>query len=92
MEHRATVDRFADYMERELQRHDDRGTEGWRNCDPMWLLQRLREEVDELEQAIRQKKHVVCEAADVGNFAMMIADNAADLYAGVYDQPRGSST
>jgi hypothetical protein len=41
-----------------------------------YLLRRLREEVDELEAALAgdDKDLIASEAADVGNFAMMIAD------------------
>lgn len=50
----------------------------WENCDLIWLLYRLRQETLELEEAIRLGFHVdiLDEAADVGNFAMMIHDIA----------------
>lgn len=49
----------------------------WENCKRGFLMDRLREEVSELEKAIStgNRKSIVREAADVANFAMMIADN-----------------
>jgi NTP pyrophosphatase (non-canonical NTP hydrolase) len=49
----------------------------WKDCDLVFLLERLCEEVDELKDAIarRDRKETIREAADVANFAMMIADN-----------------
>ena len=75
---REAVRRFAEQMEINLRKHDDRP--GWNNgaCDPYWLLNRARDELDELEAAMRNPvgrvAHVVEEAADVGNFCMMIAE------------------
>lgn len=68
---------FARGMERELQKNDHKG--GWEYCKPSWLLRRLRAETNELERAVKGKKDwetVLSEAADIANFAMMIADNA----------------
>lgn len=84
---------FARIMETRLRAHDDRGSRGWVECEPKWLLKRLREETKELQEAI-ERKPCGCrsagecmhgfaalgidgpheEAADVANFAMMIAD------------------
>ena len=49
----------------------------WSHCTPEWLLYRLRQETLELEEAIMNEdpEAVRDEAADVGNFAMMIHDN-----------------
>ncbi|HEX9908628.1 MAG TPA: hypothetical protein VGB78_09240 [Thermoplasmata archaeon] len=75
---RREVEEFAEAMELELMKHDDRT--GWKQCKVEWLLKRLREETDELEATLRDKNpngkitRVKEEAADVGNFAMMIAD------------------
>ncbi len=66
---------FAYLMERELREHDDR--EGWKDCGSGWLMERLMEEFDELEVAITERfppRSIGSEAADVANFAMMIAD------------------
>ena len=73
---------FAYLMERELRKHDDRP--GWKDCRPDWLMGRLMEEVDELDTAIVGRFgpwSVASEAADVGNFAMMVADVRGELMA-----------
>lgn len=89
MEPRKEVSLFAMEMERKLQENDHKG--GWANCDPKYLIERLKEEVDELSRAMFPKcscrgcadcnhmnipsvNKVVGEAADIANFAMMIAD------------------
>ncbi len=94
LEVRYQVAAFALLMERELRANDHKG--GWDQEDTSWLLDRLREEVQELCDAdpnqarypygldiIRATKEralrVESEAADVANFAMMIADVACDL-------------
>lgn len=68
---------FAEAMKRKLAKNRDKG--GWENDSPEALLERLREEVDELAAAILggpngTPQHVLDEAADVANFAAMIAD------------------
>ena len=54
----------------------------WGRCSLYWLLFRLREETLELEQALRADdfENAMDEAADVGNFAMMIHDNLKNKY------------
>ncbi|KKL25848.1 hypothetical protein LCGC14_2401180 [marine sediment metagenome] len=49
---------------------------GWVNLSPKWFLNRLRQETGELERAIKKGdiNEIKKEAADVGNFAMMIVD------------------
>lgn len=49
----------------------------WKHCHLDWLLFRLRQETLELEEAIMSNDFngAKDEAADVGNFAMMIHDN-----------------
>ena len=50
---------------------------GWRGCTRRYLLRRLGQEKAELERAIKRgatKAEVIAEAADVANFAMMLAD------------------
>ena len=75
---RSEVEEFAEAMELELMKHDDRP--GWKGCDPFWLLGRLNEEVKELESVLKDPNRdgkvsrVREEGADVGNFAMMITD------------------
>jgi len=73
---RQSVVDFALAMERELQTNDHK--DGWADLSPKWLLNRMRQEMGELASAIEQKsnvEHIESEAADVANFAMMIAEN-----------------
>lgn len=81
MEIRDSVKWFAEQMELKLQENDAKG--GWDDCGIYWLLERLREETRELEIAIdihrdlgAPHNNIVKEAADVANFAMMVADIA----------------
>ena len=71
---------FALAMQKELNENSHKGT--WRvrqpSCSPEALLKRLKEEVVEIETAIalnQPVEEIIAECADVGNFAMMIADN-----------------
>lgn len=51
---------------------------GWRGDTVESLIKRLREEVDELEEHIQSGSNdIYGEAADVANFAMMVADVAS---------------
>lgn len=85
---RPEVMAFADLMEAQLRANDHKG--GWKGCDPHWLHDRLLEEAAELQDAGRWKsdglgvqgcyaRAVAREAADVANFAMMIADVCGGL-------------
>lgn len=79
---------FAERMATKLTEHEHtKGRHGWLTDDPRTLLTRLRKEVDELEDAINLYTNpnatfkvnellnrIADEAADVGNFAMFIAD------------------
>lgn len=74
---RREVRAFALLMEQKLRENDYKG--GWGECELPWLLGRLRQEVDELGAVAQARppmgpEQVGREAADVGNFAMMIAD------------------
>lgn len=73
---RPCIRHFAEKMEFKLRENDHKG--GWKNCDAASLVKRLREETDELEVALEKGtvEEICREAADVGNFAMMIFDNA----------------
>ena len=85
---RPKVIALAQAMERKLSQHDgDRGENGWLEETPSWLLERLEEELKELATVVgmyeestevsdreRRRKMVLKEAADVANFAMMVAD------------------
>ena len=68
---------FANEMERQLEANDHKT--GWKDLHLKQLLRHLKQEVGELERAIEQgKSDVIEEAADVANFAMMIANNFHD--------------
>ena len=76
---RNEVKDFAAQMEYKLSKHDDRP--GWKECDTLWLLKRLREETNEVEEILKKKgdgwlSKLFDECADVGNFAMMVHDAA----------------
>lgn len=78
----ALIATLSDAMAEKLARN--RGKRHWNDAAPNYLIERLRQEVDELEQAIgcyleegsADEDDVWSEAADVGNFAAMLADNA----------------
>lgn len=84
---RPCVTLFADAMEGALRRNDAKG--GWEDDDPEWLLGRLKQETRELETELVRFENasdsqktsikVLWEAADVANFAMMIADRTHGL-------------
>lgn len=72
---RPEVLQFAKVMELKLKQNDHKG--GWEDSDEDYLLHRLEEETEELYYAIvhgESDENVIYEAADVGCFAMMIAD------------------
>lgn len=76
-EARPEVQWFAKQMEAKLRANDHK--RHWSECHPDYLIHRLYQEAGELWRAIEQKKpahEVIQEAADVANFAMMIADVA----------------
>jgi hypothetical protein len=88
---RPEVAAFARLMEAKLRENDHKG--GWDQESKHWLLGRLKEETSELDDALndwccaktgsqgeREATVVVgAEAADVANFAMMIADRCGSL-------------
>ena len=73
---------FAEAMERKLAANDHKG--GWEDCSIDYLIKRLRQETSELLKVAgdreartltnEEAEKVLNEAADVANFAMMIAD------------------
>lgn len=73
------VFRWGQAMEAKLGNNRYKGDrEGWLTCTPEWLLDRLREEVAELDEAMRLAKDPICvadECIDISNFAMMVADS-----------------
>lgn len=83
---RPSVHALTKFMEYKLQKKDVIWGESWKEGDekenPMWLLRRLREEVDELQAELEKyysdvqsnELEIALECADVANFAMMIQD------------------
>lgn len=91
-EREACVDAFGELMKAKLSANAHKGDRGgWRRDTPKALLRRLREEVRELADLIDADfdnddgtdpdftAKVAGEAADVGNFAMFIADVAGAI-------------
>jgi hypothetical protein len=78
---RPEVKRFAEEMERQLQANEHKG--GWEDCTICHLIVELRRNSYELERAALRvdagltssTPSVVRRAANVANFAMMVADN-----------------
>lgn len=85
---REALEWFAEKMEQKLAKNDKKG--GWDGASDGYLLRRISNERAELARALRKLKRnrragrgittedcaaVVREAADVANFAFMIADN-----------------
>lgn len=71
-----SVSNFADRMKAKLIANEHKG-DTWLNDEVDWLVKRLYEEVDELALAIKygaNYESVANEGADVGNFAMMVAE------------------
>jgi len=67
---------FAERMECKLRLNDHK--QHWRDFNIEYLMRRLKEEVAELEDTIASggtRHQQADEAADVANFAMMIADS-----------------
>ena len=71
---------FALLMEEKLGANDHK--RHWSSFTVEYLLRRLRQEVGELERAVSEGQSppdIGREAADVANFAMMVADLAGGL-------------
>lgn len=73
-EEAALVFRMSYKMLEKLEANRERAH--WKQSSGRYLFARLREEVDELIDAVDHGEDVWAEAADVANFAAMIADNA----------------
>jgi len=74
-----TIFKFAEAMADELAENYHKG--GWDSCSVTWLLNRAKQELGELKNAVEAKRspeEVLSEAADVANFCMMIAENYAE--------------
>lgn len=71
------------HVEMAHQLYANRHKSHWREESPAYLKRRLKEEVKELIGAIDDScvsgREVTAEAADVANFAMMIADVCGEL-------------
>ena len=80
---RPEVVAFAHAMESKLRDNDHKS--GWKGCGIDWLLARLTQEVGELAEQLAtdgpDDEDTIGEAADVANFAMMVADVAGVLVA-----------
>lgn len=79
MDDPGTVIWFSGFMYRVLQDNDAKT--GWQThtITDKWLLNRCRQELQELVRAVNRgddPEAIIKEAADVANFAMMIADRA----------------
>ena len=77
---RARHKAFAQVQWQNLEANMHKG--GWSHDTPSSLFTRLLEEVEELRAALMDRESpssVAKEAADVANFAMMLADVAGDL-------------
>ena len=81
MQHKLDVNKHKD--DAGWKRTPDGSRKGWAGCDMQFLTGKLAEECDELVRAIyvdQPNPDEICkEAADVGNIAMMIADNCGAL-------------
>lgn len=75
---------FVDAMRHKLASNKHRGKRNWQDVSPQVLLKYLKKEIEELEEAIEggNQIEILLEAADVGNFAMMLANVAIALAAG----------
>lgn len=68
------IQAFGKLMEKQLRQNDHKG--GWTDEADGYLLRRLQQEVNELVEAVKDRRTTIgAEAADVANFCMMIADN-----------------
>lgn len=72
---------FVDAMRYKMIKNAHKGR--WEDLDLKSALQRLKEEVKELETAINQNNEIeiILESADVANFAMMVSNIAIRLAA-----------
>ena len=90
------VGSLAHYMREKLDENSHKNDkQAWLAVDPNWLLARLLDEVEELaiemDEPSTDYEAVWREAADVANFAGMIADNMTHARFGKVDHVRVSS-
>jgi len=82
MRPRKSVMQFARAMEDKLRENDWKGgwsgsAVGWSGSAVGWLMSRVHQEISELQHAIDKGapvEEIRREAADVGNFCMMVAE------------------
>ena len=72
-------------MEKRLAANDHKG--GWEDSTEDWLFSRMIQEVGELNKALGLRNGIVEKAADVANFAMMLADNSGGLEEAMKKKP-----
>lgn len=79
---------FVDAMRHKMASSKLRGKREWQDIPLTELMSRLKAEIVELEEAIAGGNTVemLLEAADIGNFAMMVANVAIRQAAAVVDQ------
>jgi NTP pyrophosphatase (non-canonical NTP hydrolase) len=72
------VERFSIHMLDKMRKNAHKAH--WSTVTQQWLLNRAMDELRELQDAVNEgdPETIVKEAADVANFAMMIADNAKE--------------
>lgn len=74
---RTEVQKFAELMERKLQKREAKYPNGWKKDTAIGLFRHLKEEVDELQTRLVMHSNndvIASEAIDVANMAMMIVD------------------
>ena len=78
---RPEVAMFAEVMEKQLKANENKG--GWKHCDSSFLMKELQRNYDALWSLdYEDKAHILRRAANIANFAMMIADNWGRLKEG----------
>ena len=66
--------RLIEFMALKLKMKGPQNSRKWTQCDLDYLFRRLKQETDELQKAGPEHDLTWAEAADVANFAAMIAD------------------
>lgn len=83
---RPEVKSFSDIMEFKLRANDYKG--GWTSDDPNSLFAKLEDKVRDMSMSLEGHKHdakmdawdLIYVAADIANYAMMVADNVRRNY------------
>jgi len=77
---RPLVKVFSEEMEKQLSANEHKG--GWKTCSPGFLMDELKRNYERLRWAINRggdKEEVTKRAANIANFAMMLAENEGKL-------------